>query len=246
MIRNMEIAERLGLLTAPRGTIVSMDEASRLAPHKVVLITTGTQGEPMAALSRMARREHRQITVRPGDLIVLSSSLVPGNEEAVFGVINMLSQIGATVITGKDAMVHTSGHGYSGELLFLYNAARPKQRHAGARRVAPPARQPRAGDLHRCEPVTTRSWRRTVSSSTSSTATPRSSGRFRSATSTSTASPWATSEPRSSRTAPQMSEGGLISVTVVIDNRSGSSAGGPAGRGQGLLGGLEGDDEAGR
>ncbi|OLT54720.1 ribonuclease J [Corynebacterium sp. CNJ-954] len=126
MIRNMEIAERLGLLTAPRGTIVSMDEASRMAPHKVVLITTGTQGEPMAALSRMARREHRQITVRPGDLIVLSSSLVPGNEEAVFGVINMLSQIGAEVITGKDAMVHTSGHGYSGELLFLYNAARPR------------------------------------------------------------------------------------------------------------------------
>lgn len=126
MIRNMEIAERLGLLTAPRGTIVTMDEAARLAPHKVLLITTGTQGEPMAALSRMARREHRQITIRPGDLIILSSSLVPGNEEAVFGVINMLAQIGATVVTGKDAMVHTSGHGYSGELLFLYNAARPR------------------------------------------------------------------------------------------------------------------------
>lgn len=126
MIRNMEIAERLGLLTAPRGTIVSMDEAAKMAPHKVVLVTTGTQGEPMAALSRMARREHRQITVRHGDLIILSSSLVPGNEEAVYGVINMLSQIGATVITGRDAQVHTSGHGYSGELLFLYNAARPR------------------------------------------------------------------------------------------------------------------------
>ena len=126
MIRNMEIAERMGYLNVPRGTIVSMDEASKMAPHKVVLITTGTQGEPMAALSRMARREHRQITVRDGDLIILSSSLVPGNEEAVFGVINMLSQIGATVITGRDAKVHTSGHGYSGELLFLYNAARPR------------------------------------------------------------------------------------------------------------------------
>lgn len=126
MIRNMEIAEKLGYLKAPRGTIVSMDEASRMAPDKVVLVTTGTQGEPMAALSRMARREHRQITVRDGDLIVLSSSLVPGNEEAVFGVINMLAQIGATVITGRDAKVHTSGHGYSGELLFLYNAARPR------------------------------------------------------------------------------------------------------------------------
>ncbi|MDO4928482.1 MAG: ribonuclease J [Corynebacterium sp.] len=126
MIRNMEIAEKLGYLKAPKGTIVSMDEASKMAPHRVVLITTGTQGEPMAALSRMARREHRQITVRDGDIIVLSSSLVPGNEEAVFGVINMLSQIGATVITGRDAKVHTSGHGYSGELLFLYNAARPR------------------------------------------------------------------------------------------------------------------------
>ncbi len=126
MIRNMEIAERMGYLNAPRGTIVSMDEASRMAPHKVVLITTGTQGEPMAALSRMARQEHRQITVRNGDLIILSSSLVPGNEEAVFGVINMLSQIGATVVTSRDANVHTSGHGLAGELLFLYNAARPR------------------------------------------------------------------------------------------------------------------------
>ncbi|MBF4553447.1 ribonuclease J [Corynebacterium suicordis] len=126
MVRNMEIAERMGYLNAPRGTIVSMDDASRMAPHKVMLITTGTQGEPMAALSRMSRREHRQITVRPGDLIILSSSLVPGNEEAVFAVINSLSQIGATVITGRDAMVHTSGHGFSGELLFLYNAARPR------------------------------------------------------------------------------------------------------------------------
>lgn len=126
MIRNMEIAERMGYLNAPRGTVVTMDEAAKMAPHKVVLITTGTQGEPMAALSRMARREHRQITVRDGDLIILSSSLVPGNEEAVFGVINMLAQIGATVITGRDAKVHTSGHGYSGELLFLYNAARPR------------------------------------------------------------------------------------------------------------------------
>lgn len=125
MIRNMEIAEKMGYLKAPRGTIVTMDDAAKMAPHKVMLITTGTQGEPMAALSRMARREHRQITVRDGDLIILSSSLVPGNEEAVFGVINMLAQIGATVVTGKDAKVHTSGHGYSGELLFLYNAARP-------------------------------------------------------------------------------------------------------------------------
>lgn len=126
MIRNMEIAQKLGYLTAPKGTIVEMDEASRLAPHKVLLVTTGTQGEPMAALSRMSRGEHRQITIQDGDRIILSSSLVPGNEEAVFTVTNALARIGAEVITSKDAKVHTSGHGYSGELLFLYNAARPR------------------------------------------------------------------------------------------------------------------------
>ena len=126
MMRNMEIAEKMGFLKVPRGTIIPIDEAAKMAPHKVLLITTGTQGEPMAALSRMARREHRQITVRDGDLIIFSSSLIPGNEEAVFGVINMLSQIGAEVITNKEAKVHASGHGYGGELLFLYNAARPK------------------------------------------------------------------------------------------------------------------------
>ena len=96
-----------------------------MAPHKTVLITTGTQGEPMAALSRMSRREHRQITVRDGDTIILSSSLIPGNEEAVFAVINNLAQIGANVITNAEAHVHASGHGYAGELLALYNAARP-------------------------------------------------------------------------------------------------------------------------
>ncbi|WP_257161268.1 ribonuclease J [Corynebacterium cystitidis] len=126
MLRNMEIAEKMGLLKAPKGTIITIDEASKMAPHRVLLITTGTQGEPMAALSRMSRREHRQITVREGDLIILSSSMIPGNEEAIFSVINNLAQIGATVITNKDAHIHATGHGYSGELLFLYNAARPK------------------------------------------------------------------------------------------------------------------------
>lgn len=126
MIRNMEIAEKMGYLKAPRGTIVDLNEAAKMAPHKVMLITTGTQGEPMAALSRMARREHRQITVREGDMVILSSSKIPGNEEAIYAVINNLSQIGAEIVTGDDANVHTSGHGYSGELVFLYNAARPK------------------------------------------------------------------------------------------------------------------------
>ena len=126
MIRNMEIAEKMGYLKAPRGTIIDINEAGKMAPHKVMLITTGTQGEPMAALSRMSRREHRQVTIRPGDLIIMSSSMIPGNEEGIFAVLNNLSQIGAEIVTNKDADVHASGHGYAGELLFLYNAARPK------------------------------------------------------------------------------------------------------------------------
>ena len=126
MLRNMEIAEKMNLLHAPKGTIIPIEEAAKMAPHKTLLITTGTQGEPMAALSRMSRREHRQITIHDGDTIILSSSLIPGNEEAVFAVINNLAQIGANVITNSEAHVHASGHGYAGELLALYNAARPR------------------------------------------------------------------------------------------------------------------------
>jgi len=91
-----------------------------------VLITTGTQGEPMAALSRMSRGEHRSITLTSGDLIILSSSLIPGNEEAVYGVIDELAKIGAHVVTNQQVRVHVSGHAYSGELLFLYNGVRPR------------------------------------------------------------------------------------------------------------------------
>ncbi|MFL0578435.1 ribonuclease J [Dietzia sp. 179-F 9C3 NHS] len=126
MLRNMEIALEMGLLSDPSNVIVDMDSAAKLPAEKLVVVTTGTQGESMAGLSRMARREHRQVNLSEGDTVIFSSSLVPGNEEAVFGVMNSLSQMGVHVITGRDADVHVSGHGYSGELLFIYNAVRPK------------------------------------------------------------------------------------------------------------------------
>jgi len=97
-----------------------------MPPERVVLITTGTQGEPMAALSRMSRGEHRSITLTAGDLVILSSSLIPGNEEAVFGVIDALAKVGTRVVTNAQARVHVSGHAYAGELLFLYNGVRPR------------------------------------------------------------------------------------------------------------------------
>ncbi|EID16617.1 hydrolase [Mycobacterium xenopi RIVM700367] len=126
MVRNMGIARDLGYLRVADSDLIDISVAETMRPEQVVLITTGTQGEPMSALARMSRGEHRSITLTAGDLIVLSSSLIPGNEEAVYGVIDELSKIGARVITNAQARVHVSGHAYAGELLFLYNGVRPR------------------------------------------------------------------------------------------------------------------------
>ncbi len=126
MVRNMGIARDLGFLTVDDDNVLDIGAAELLPADRVVLVTTGTQGEPMAALSRMSRGEHRSITLTAGDLIILSSSLIPGNEEAVYGVIDSLAKIGARVITNAQARVHVSGHAYAGELLFLYNGVRPR------------------------------------------------------------------------------------------------------------------------
>jgi ribonuclease J len=126
MVRNMTIARELGYLEVADDDLLDIAAAELMPPERVVLITTGTQGEPMSALSRMSRGEHRSITLTSGDLIVLSSSLIPGNEEAVFGVIDALAKIGAHVVTNNQVRVHVSGHAYAGELLFLYNGVRPR------------------------------------------------------------------------------------------------------------------------
>lgn len=126
MVRNMGIAKELGFLRVADTDLVDIGAAEMMAPEKVVLVTTGTQGEPLSALSRMSRGEHRSITLTAGDLVVLSSSLIPGNEEAVYGVMDALAKIGARVITNAAARVHVSGHAYAGELLFLYNGIRPR------------------------------------------------------------------------------------------------------------------------
>ena len=126
MVRNMGIARELGFLNVDDRDVVDIGAAEEMPPGRLVLITTGTQGEPLSALSRMSRGEHRGITVTADDLIILSSSLIPGNEEAVYGVIDALSKIGARVVTNNQARVHVSGHAYAGELLFLYNAVRPR------------------------------------------------------------------------------------------------------------------------
>ncbi|WP_309501131.1 ribonuclease J [Saccharopolyspora gloriosae] len=125
MVRNMGIANDLGILRVPPGLLVELDEALAMPEHLVLFVSTGSQGEPLSALSRMARGEHKQIRIRAGDTVVLASSLIPGNETAVFGVVNGLVRLGADVVHQGGAKVHVSGHASAGELLYLYNAVRP-------------------------------------------------------------------------------------------------------------------------
>ncbi len=124
MVRNMKLAEDMGYLTVPKGLVV---DAKNLDDYgdKVVLICTGSQGEPLAALSRMANGDH-QIRVGKGDTVILASSLIPGNENSVFRVINELTRFGANVVHKGNAMVHVSGHAAAGELLYCYNIVKPK------------------------------------------------------------------------------------------------------------------------
>ncbi len=126
MVRNMGIARDLGILRIPAGLVVGVDEAMSLPSAEIVLMSTGSQGEPMSALGRMATGDHRHITIDPTDTIVLASSLVPGNETAVYRVINQLSRSGASVVHKDVAKVHVSGHSPAGELLYLLNVVKPR------------------------------------------------------------------------------------------------------------------------
>jgi ribonuclease J len=124
MVRNMGVARDLGYLRIPDGLVVELRYVDDLPEDRIVLVSTGSQGEPMSALSRMANRDHA-IRITAGDTVILASSLIPGNENAVFRVINGLSRLGATVVHNSTAMVHVSGHAPAGELLYVLNAVRP-------------------------------------------------------------------------------------------------------------------------
>ena len=124
MVRNMNIAEDMGYLNVPANLVLDAKELDQYDDN-VVLICTGSQGEPMAALSRMANGDH-QIRVGEGDTVILASSLIPGNENSVFRIINELTRFGAKVVHKANAMVHVSGHAAAGELLYCYNIVKPK------------------------------------------------------------------------------------------------------------------------
>ncbi|HEV7949323.1 MAG TPA: ribonuclease J [Glaciihabitans sp.] len=125
MVRNMGIAADLGYLKVPPGVLVDAKKAVDIPDERLVYMSTGSQGEPMAVLARMANLEH-QITIGKGDTVILASSLIPGNENAVYRVINGLTKLGANVVHKANAKVHVSGHAAAGELLYCYNILRPK------------------------------------------------------------------------------------------------------------------------
>ena len=125
MVRNMSIAAKLGYLNVPEGILVDVKKIGNYRDDEVVLMCTGSQGEPMAALSRMANGDH-QVQIETGDLVVLASSLIPGNENSVYRVINGLMGLGAEVVHKGNANVHVSGHASQGELLYCYNIVRPR------------------------------------------------------------------------------------------------------------------------
>jgi ribonuclease J len=126
MVRNMAVARDLGYLQVPGDTLIELRDIDNHRPERVVIISTGSQGEPLSALSRMANREHPVVTLTRGDTVVLASSLIPGNESAVYRVINGLSRLGAHVVHKGNALVHVSGHAAAGELLVSYNIVQPR------------------------------------------------------------------------------------------------------------------------
>jgi len=125
MVRNMQIASDLGYLEAPTDIFIDFKDANSIPENEIVYMCTGSQGEPMAVLSKMANSEH-EITVGEGDTVILASSLIPGNENAVYRVIDQLTRLRANVVHKGNAKVHVSGHAAAGELLYCYNILKPK------------------------------------------------------------------------------------------------------------------------
>jgi ribonuclease J len=125
MVRNMQIAAELGYLKVPENVLIDFKKAGDIPDNKIVYMSTGSQGEPMAVLSRMANGEH-QVEIGENDTVILASSLIPGNENAVYRIINGLMKLGANVVHKGNAKVHVSGHAAAGELLYCYNILKPR------------------------------------------------------------------------------------------------------------------------
>jgi len=126
MRKNFNIASNLGIAEAPTGLFIQPREIESFPDEKVVVVSTGSQGEPLSALRRMANNDHRDVELHSGDTVVFSATPVPGNERAVNETIDRIHEIGATVVTAKDAPIHASGHGWQEELKLMLNLTKPR------------------------------------------------------------------------------------------------------------------------
>lgn len=126
MVNVVNISLELGYITAPEGTIVDIDEIHNYRMEQMVIITTGSQGEPMSALTRMSMSDHRKVGIVPGDTVIISATPIPGNEKLVSKTIDNLMKLGANVIYGRNQGIHVSGHASREELKLMHNLVRPK------------------------------------------------------------------------------------------------------------------------
>ena len=126
MRKNFNIASNLGIANAPSGLFIQPREIENFPDEKIVVISTGSQGEPLSALRRMANNDHRDVELHSGDTVVFSATPVPGNERAVNETIDRIYEIGATVVTAKDAPIHAYGHGWQEEIKLMLNLTKPK------------------------------------------------------------------------------------------------------------------------
>lgn len=126
MVNNVQIAIELGYLDVPEGILIEADELNRYPADQILILTTGSQGEPMAGLSRMASNNHRSVSIMPGDTVIISATPIPGNETGVGRTIDNLMKLGANVIAGRDKKIHVSGHASQEELKLMLNLIRPK------------------------------------------------------------------------------------------------------------------------
>lgn len=126
MVNVASIAQEIGYLNIPEGTLIELDEINKYPRNQVAVVTTGSQGEPMSALTRMAKGDHRQIKIEPDDTVILSATPIPGNEKSVYKTIDLLSKLGANVVYGKETKTHVSGHASKEELKMIMNLVKPK------------------------------------------------------------------------------------------------------------------------
>ena len=126
LINTVTVAQELGYLKVPKNVLIDLEDVNKYPEDKIVIITTGSQGEPMSGLSRMAMNDHRKVQIMQGDTIILSANPIPGNEKLISRVIDMLFKQGANVIQGSEARVHVSGHAYREDLKLMLNLVKPK------------------------------------------------------------------------------------------------------------------------